>query len=80
MLSTVISQSRRLTSIFNALEEYCDSSGEMPCFCQGNHPGDPTYHIYRQGPVEYSLGFEFQKSVQFEFLKSVAAVCIWSVR
>ena len=27
-----------------------------------------------QGSVEYSLGFEFQKSVKFEFLKSVAAI------
>ena len=80
MLATVISQSRRLTPIFNALGEYCDSSGEMPRFGQGNRPGDRTYHIYRQGSVEYSSGFEFQKSVKFEFLKSVAAVCIWSVR
>ena len=54
--------------------------GKCHVFLQENHPGDRTYHIFRQGSVEYSLGLEFQKSVQFEFLKSVAAVCIWSVR
>ena len=85
MLATVISQSRRLTLIFNALGEYCDSSGEMPHFDQRNHQRNIYIYAYegqgyRQGSVEYSLGFEFQKSVKFEFLNSVAAICILSVR
>ena len=46
----------------------------------GESPRRPDLPYYRQGPVEYSLGLEFQKSVKFEFLKSIAAACIWSVR
>ena len=57
MLATVISQSRRLTSIFNALGKYCNSSGECHVLARGiTHETGLTIFT-----VEYSLGFEVCK-------------------